>query len=372
MAPATGASHHIRMGIEQLSAYADVIPMLPTYRHRELPAAEDISCTRVQGLISVLRHTGFWGLFRDLRDFAQGLRLGWTLSTAVKKEGCDAAYVRAQQLQTVAFFLRFRGIKVFLEVNGLLFETRRHHLRSWLSFTYEPFERVLLQSVTHVFFVGSYGRYWKLRKPNWTEVENGIEENFEFNEPRAARCGAPLRIVMVARLMPHHRAQLLTEALLLLEKTQRDTIEVHLIGTGFEVLIEQISPLCEIHDHGFLNRKSISDVLCKMDVGLIPDGPQFSSQMKLLDYAASGCLVLAPDVVHLRNFYEGKGIRLFKRGSSSSLAAALNSLLSGDADRLQMAQLLQGFVKANLTWRSIFQRKWTVMAVHLGLGQKSE
>ena len=81
-----------------------------------------------------------------------------------------------------------------------------------------------------------------------------------------------------------------------------------------------------------------------MDCGLITDCPPYTSQMKLLDYAASGCLVLAPYVVHLENLYLGKGVLFFTRRESTSLADKLKALILGDIAANEMAQTLQKHV----------------------------
>ncbi len=67
-------------------------------------------------------------------------------------------------------------------------------------------------------------------------------------------------------------------------------------------------------DHGFIGRSCVGDLLRSMDIGVIPNCPPYGSQMKLLDYAAAGCLVLAPDVPHLVNFYSDQGVCFFEAG----------------------------------------------------------
>ena len=65
-------------------------------------------------------------------------------------------------------------------------------------------------------------------------------------------------------------------------------------------LRNKISPGIKTINHGFVKSKDIGNLLTKMDIGLIPGGPLYNSQMKFLDYAAAGCLVIAADIIHLK------------------------------------------------------------------------
>lgn len=120
-------------------------------------------------------------------------------------------------------------------------------------------------------------------------------------------------------------------------------------------------------DHGFVARDEIGALLRDMDCGLIPDSPPFASQMKLLDYAACGCLVLAPDVFHITNFYADKGVHFFERGDSASLANALQALICGRTPVGDMARELQSHIQETYTWEAIFARKWMIIRATCGL-----
>jgi glycosyltransferase involved in cell wall biosynthesis len=354
--PTTGANQHIRMGMRELAKHAELIPFLPAVPNST--ASEAPKVANKPAWFRRLSTSGVWGAARDLRDFGRNSVNGWKLAKVIKSAGCEAAYVRVEAMQPISLFLRWRKIKVFLEANGLQHISRKSRFRSWLSWSYRPFEKYIYRKADHIFFVGSYGQYWHLDSDYWTEVENGVEP--EMFQTRKAIVGAqrPIKLVLLARLVAHHNGILISKAIRKLEPAIRSQIEVHLVGSGFEKLKEELLPLCQIKDHGFVDRNNIGSLLQQMDIGLIPDGPAYASQMKLLDYAANGCLVLAPDLLHLKNFYSGKGVLFFSQKDSTSLAKKIELLVDGDISADRMARELQQHICGTYTWDSIFARKW--------------
>lgn len=367
--PTTGASQHIRMGMRELTKRTELIQFLAP--PQKIAASRPSRASKKAKWIKRLSTSGAWGAARDLRDFGRNTLQGWKLAKTIELAGCSAAYVRVEALHPISIFLRWRNIKVFLEANGLQHISRRSRFRSWLSWSYRPFEKYIYRKADHIFFVGSYGQYWHLDSDNWTEVENGVEP--EMFQMRKATVGAhrPIKLVLVARLVAHHNGKLLSKAIGQLEPAIRSQIEVHLVGSGFGQLKLQLEPLCRIEDHGFVDRKHIGPLLQRMDCGLIPDCPPYGSQMKLLDYAANGCLVMAPDVFHLKNFYSGQGVLFFTQNDSSSLAGQLEALVLGDVAANDMALKLQKHVQNTYTWDAIFDRKWSKILEVCGHGRIS-
>lgn len=113
------------------------------------------------------------------------------------------------------------------------------------------------------FFVGSYGDYWRLRGANWRNVENGVEDSFlaQFAESRIDSGNAgKMHVVFIARLMPHHKSELLGDALKHLSRESRRADCTHLIGSGFETLVKDIGEGVSLIHHGFLDREQLNEV----------------------------------------------------------------------------------------------------------------
>ncbi|HIG21939.1 MAG TPA: glycosyltransferase family 1 protein [Henriciella sp.] len=360
MDPTTGARQHINMGLRELGKHTEVIRFLPP--HPKKVVASSPRCAPTTGFLGWVKTTGLWGAGRDLRDALYNFREAWRLVKEIENCGCHLAYVRVHALHPLPIFLKCRGISVFLEANGLQFASRKARFRSWLSWLYRPFERYTYRNADHVFFVGSYGQFWQLSEDNWTEVENGIEP--ELIQPRSSRIatGNRLRVVLLARLMAHHKGHILPAAITRLPPRIKERLEIHLVGSGLEQLERDLAPLCHVENHGFVSREEIGKLLKRMDCGLIPDCPAYGSQMKLLDYAASGCLVLAPEVFHLKQFFDGKGVFFFKRRDPANLAERLEAIMMGDQSTDAMARALQTHVQQQYTWSAIFDRKWEIIS----------
>ncbi|MDB4433035.1 hypothetical protein N9135_01815 [Akkermansiaceae bacterium] len=350
MDPTTGAHQHIRVGIRELSKHFSVIPFLPVFQKQKAL----VTSQPVAG-VSVVKRGGLYGALRDCRDFFRLTRQAWVVAAQVKGVGCSLAYVRVQGLSPVSLFLKWRGVDVFLEANGLQFESRKRRFTSAMSCLYRPFERWVYSSANHVFFVGSYGDYWKLPTDNWTNVENGIESELLEIKALPKSMGPPFRLCLLARLVGHHQVGVLIDAIKSLESQVAKKIELHLIGSGFDYLISECAPFITVVDHGFQVRGKLPKLLQTMHAGIIPGVPKYQSQMKLFDYAVNGCLVIAPRTFHLENCFGGKGICFFEPGSSSSLMLSLSAIVNASGS--DGATKLYQSIKKDYTWDNIFSRK---------------
>ncbi len=231
MDPTTSAFQHISMGIRELSKHADLVQFLPS-----LPSGgKPNPLVRGQSPKATgFRNTMIWGAVRDLRDLARNMRYGWRIARQVKAFGCKAAYVRVEGLQPISIFLMLLGVKVFLEANGLQFQSRKSRFKSLFTCLYEPFERFIYTKADHVFFVGSYGQYWRLSSQNWTDVENGIECEMLQGRAHLPCADKPLKVVLLAHLVAHHKGSLLVDAIKEAPLSVQKSIELHLIGSGFD------------------------------------------------------------------------------------------------------------------------------------------
>ena len=354
MSPNTGAFEHIKNGIHELSKHFDLVTFLPkNNQSHKSEKTFDPSKKKIW-----YKQTGFWGMLRDLRDFIHNFNESKKIAHQLFSSDCKVAYIRVQGLHPLPYILKKKGVMVFLEANGLQFENRQQYFRSsWLSRLYRPFERFIYEKVEHVFFVGSYGQYWNLKKNNWSEVENGIElKHFPSrNSPPCSKL--PIKLVFLASLTKHHQANLIGKALYSIPKSYHKELELHLIGDELQNLKKKIPSSILTIDHGFIKRSEIGTLLTKMDIGLIPGGPTLNSQMKFMDYAAAGCVIIGANITHLINFYEKYGVLFFKNGSAQSLSENLVSILNGNKDFLKNVNNLESHIKKHYQWSQIFNRK---------------
>ena len=354
MLPNTGAFEHIKNGISELSKHFNLVSFLPEFPNQ----------TKVSGKFDFTKNsawykqTGFWGMLRDIRDFINNWKQAKIILNNLAGSNCKIAYIRVQGLHPLPLILRNNGYMVFLEANGLQFENRRQYFKSsWLYWLYRPFEKFIYKKADHVFFVGSYGQYWKLDTSNWSEVENGIKPE-DFPSRNFPACSKrPIKLVFLGKLTNHHNIGVLVDAIKITPLSYHKEFELHFIGSGLQNLKVNIPLSIKTIDHGFLERSKLGKLLTKMDIGLIPGGPSYNSQMKFMDYAAAGCTVIAANITHLKNFYDEHGVFFFQSNSPISLSNILKLILNGNEEINKNTNKLHNHIIKNYQWSKIFERK---------------
>lgn len=350
MDPTTGAYQHISIGIRELSKHFDLKTILPP---RQSKTVQNVAPQHQE--VSRWKASGWFGAARDVRDFLRLMVQALRIAKQVKESNCDGVYLRVQTLSPLPIILRVLQIKCFLEANGLQFQSRLDRFNSWFSQLYRPFEYLVYRTAAHVFFVGSYGDYWKLPSANWSNVENGIEQRFiEQFFGLNKRVDKPVNICLVARLVSHHQIDVLVESIRFLTDEERKGIHLHLIGSGFDYLKKELSELAVISNHGFVDHVDLAEILKKMHVGIITGGPEYASHMKLFDYAAAKVAVVAPETYHLKKWYEGKGVIFFKSGDANSMTSVFRGIIRKPEMLETSAELLYHHVSEHHTWEQVF------------------
>ena len=358
LAPTSGAHNHIMTGISEFGRHFEMWPVLPADELQK-PARVSTGKPRTEAT-----NTSRWmGSLRDLKRLAVQTRSSWTLANRLSAAGYDFIYVRSSFLDPLPLFLRFRGQPCLVESNGLQYEGIKKHYRSCLVPLNRLFEKLTYSAATHVFFVGSYGGYWKLSRDRWTNVENGVESHFldNFASPRTPP-STTLRLCFVGSLMQHHRPDVLIEVVKRLSRSHQ--IELHLVGSKLESISDSLADALPVTVHGFLERDSLATVLREMHVGLIAGAPEFASLMKLFDYGAARMAVVAPDTHHLTSWFPDDLV-FFNSGDAVSMANAIESLAH---DRQRIAKLgnqLHDRIRQEFTWEQIFSRKAEIIKQRL-------
>jgi glycosyltransferase involved in cell wall biosynthesis len=383
----SGAYQHIQMGIMHLGSDFTVQPVLSCpaeskspsilagkQRLNGAPAFYQFLAKKETGGIEGNRGVdkenqgsvggGGKGALRDMRDFVRNWRRARTALSNVHRLSPDAIYYRMAPLDPFPLLAKLRGYPVFIEANGLQFESRSRRFRSWISPIYRHFERLIYRKADHVFFVGSYGDYWNLPPHNWTNVENGVEMEFlcEFEQPRLTS-QKPVRLVFLGSLMAHHRPDVLVKAMECFSGCC-DT-ELHLVGSNLEVLSDKLGSILPVIHHGFLSRRDLAPVLATMDIGLITGAPQYQSQMKLFDYGAARLAIIAPDTIHLTSWFADQ-IVFFRNGDAEDMADRLASLVADQDGLVGLGNRLHDRLGSEFTWENIFSLKSATIIRQLG------
>ena len=133
-------------------------------------------------------------------------------------------------------------------------------------------------------------------------------------------------------------------------------IRVNLIGTGLEKVQKKlIQKNINVVNHGFVERSKIINLVSNFDIAVIPGSPQYQSSMKLFDYGAAGCAVLAPKTYNLNYWFSDE--LFFFDGTAYDLQNKLIKLISNRVLIQKYSSKLNDKIKSRFTWTQIFNYK---------------
>jgi glycosyltransferase involved in cell wall biosynthesis len=147
--------------------------------------------------------------------------------------------------------------------------------------------------------------------------------------------GSEPTLVFVGSFQPWHHVELLVESLARLMPTPRLLLAGD--GPGLAPALARARSLgvCDrIVTLGRLQQTRIPPVLAAGDIGVLPESNEYGQPMKLLEYAAAGLAIVAPDLPPVRAIIDdGVTGLLFPPGDVAGLTRAIDRLLRDSATR---------------------------------------
>ncbi|MUU77871.1 glycosyltransferase [Winogradskyella endarachnes] len=364
--PNTGAFQHISMGLRQLSNNFEIELFLNSkqidltdYTKQENVKQQDKTTKpkKIKGLI--------YGTIKDLQIFFTNLSKTRSLIKSFKAKNPKFIYERVSYLDFSGLIAcKYLKIPHFYEANGFQYKGRRRYYKSLFVGIAKILEKMVYRMSNHVFFVGSYGDFWKIDKNNWTNVENGIEKDFiiDFKEKEISEKDF-IDICFVGRLMDHQKINVFVEALSIFNS--KSQIRINLVGSGLACVESEIKNLdIQVVNHGFVSRSNIVTLLSNFDIAIISGSNPFQSCMKLFDYGAAGCAVIAPDIHNLKLWFREE--LFFFNGSSEDLSKKLDILVKNKNNLIQFyGKNLNVKVRNSFTWETIFNQKSNIIKKYL-------
>lgn len=159
----------------------------------------------------------------------------------------------------------------------------------------------------------------------------------------------------VGSFQPWHSVDLLVEALRHLEWPS-----VHLLligeGPGRSPVLRKLADYglgSRVTAPGALRGPALAQALAAADIGVLPGSNDYGQPMKLLDYAAAGLAMAAPDLAPVREVVEPERTALlFAPGDAGSLARALAHLEADPDLRSRLGGRARQEVAAPAAWSS--------------------
>ena len=235
--PISGAFNHISAGVRELSNDFNMKVYLnskqielkyhSTDEFKEVSKSVTFKKSKQKGF--------FYGTLKDLSIFFKNLLKIPKLYSCFTKQELSFVYERMAYLDFAGLIVcKILKIPHFYEVNGIFYLSRIRYYRSLFKPTAKVFEKISYCLSTHVFFIGTYGEFWKLKKFRYTNIENGIEEAnliTKYNQPK----NKIIQLCYVGRNMDFQRIDVLRNALKKL-KNHYD-FKINFIGTGYSEII---------------------------------------------------------------------------------------------------------------------------------------
>ena len=349
--PDLGPSEHIRAGLEELGKSFTmeqvVLDFYANNRHKPVESAK--ATGPLWG-----RYSKWIGLFRDLKRLFVNHLSFFSWFSRLKRLQPDFIYERSA-------YLNFNGLMIakllkiphFYEANWVHYLGMRQFYSSHFSLFAKRLEEIAYNRSDHVFFVGSQDRYLRLAHLNWSVIQNGVQNDIiQGNARHVNQFFAPVHVVMVANLMPHHRFDLLLDALPLLKHPER--LHFHFVGFRFKsALAVWPNHIAHTH-HGPVVRDRLPELFKCFHAGLVTGDQEYGSYMKLFEYAAAKLVVVCPELDNLRRTFSDKEILFFKTNDPSDLAAKLDLLCCNPQIAGKGVELYKR-VKNEFTWEAVFK-----------------
>jgi glycosyltransferase involved in cell wall biosynthesis len=347
MKPNFGPSEHIRVGMNELKKYFDI----------ELIVLGEINSNFEQNkpFKIMLNKNGFVGLLRDIKLLYNSNKGKRELTRKIIEKGdIDFIYERGQYLDFRGIrCAKELGIKHFYEVNWINYLGIKQFYYSWFNSLAKRLEEWSYSYSHFNFIVGSQNTLIKIDEKKFRIIQNGMYKSvFDQNNQLINEKKGKLKIVYVANLMPHHRFDLLIEALNMIKSI--DDIELHFIGYNFQEHFKSLPKNLKYIFHGHISQNEIHKYLSNANVGIITGGPSYSSFMKLFEYSAYKLAVICPDLENVKKIFSDDEVLFFENNSNKSLAYILENITC-DFHKVKFhGEKLYEKSKKCFTWENIY------------------
>jgi len=287
--------------------------------------------------------------------------------TAVERGAAPDAVLERLALDSDAGLVLARRLRVPLvvEINAPLDEeARRFRGREPTPEMLER-QRRLLEGADLVYVVSDalaeYAWARGARRGRVRVLPNGVD-TASFVGPRMRReDGAPVRVGFVGAFRPWHGLELLVDACAC-ARAQGAPIELELIGDGplREPLERRVAARGLAAHVRFLGARPHADVpgfLLGVDVAVVAapeDVDYYFSPLKLYEYAAAGCAIVAPRAGQVEaRFRHGEDALLVPPGNTSALAEGIVALAADAPLRVRLGDAARARARAEFDWRIV-------------------
>lgn len=358
----SGAYVHTMVGYEQLSRYYNLV-WLKSKKNKEFQIQNlENSISKSSFLKRKLHSIGIIGTIKDLLLLVQELISIPKKIYILKKRNIKFVYQRAHYLG-YAWLVACKILKTphFYEVNGIFSLDKSGYRKSLIYGIARFVEKQMYRFTDKGFFVGGINEIIGITGENAVIIQNGIDKEYlikaeQLFNKHIVQTQNKIKIVFVGHIMQHHRLDLLIDALCLLNNP--NNFELHILGKENPNVKILIPSDLNIKYYGVVKHSELPKILSQFQIGIIPYGKDYFSNMKLFTYCASHLLVIAPNTKNFKRIFSNSQVLFFENKNIKSLAKVLERVLNiQENERLNMINNAYALVKNNYTWEVIFRKK---------------
>lgn len=313
--------------------------------------------------VAILRRLlpGFLG---ELAELAYNLPAWWRLRRAYRSFRPDFVYERCNlYFLAGALLARLDGAVLFLEVNSPLAEERARFGGLWLRWLAAGLERWTWRSAARVLPVtrvlGDMLVVQGVDDARIRVVPNGIvPARFP---PRAPAAGPGVVLGFVGFVRAWHGLDTVIDALA--TEAEAASLTLVVVGDGpvreeLEAQAARLGVAERVRFTGLVAHDAVAGHVLGFDIALQPSVTAYASPLKIFDYMAAGCAIVAPDQPNIREILEdGRTALLFDPSAPGAQWAAIGRLLREPGLRVALGQAArEELLRRDYTWRGNARR----------------
>jgi glycosyltransferase involved in cell wall biosynthesis len=295
----------------------------------------------------------------ELAELAYNAAAYRKLRRAAREFRPDLIYERYNLFYLAGALLARRyGIRFYLEVNAPIAEERSRFGTLALQRLAHRVERFTWRSADCVLAVSGVLKDMIVAAGTSATrvrvVPNGIVlERFPHREPKVELRNVMLGFVGFVR--PWHGL----DAVIRCMATDRDLADLSLtvIGTGpvlphLRHLAQELGIAARVHFSGLIDHEAVPKHVAQFDIALQPKVTPYASPLKIFDYMAAGCAIVAPDQPNIREILlDGETAVLFDPAKPESLRDAIRRLTGDPLLRARLGAAARGELeRREYTW----------------------
>lgn len=294
---------------------------------------------------------------------------GWLfikLLRAVLKHKPDAIYERYNLYQPAGILVsKLTNTPIFLEVNAPLYEERARYSGGialpWLAkkierFTWRNADRVFpVTSVLSSIIEKDIGKSRHLHV-----VHNGVKTDVAKNTPAPTyQEGQEITIGFVGFM---HLTCGVENVISLMAEKKNLPVKLVCIGDGprAEALMKMAVELGvqdKVDFKGLVDRETIFSEIKKFDIALQPAVTAYASPLKMFEYMAAGCLIIAPDQPNIHEILDKKSALFFNPGDTDSFKKTLEDAIQKyDQHQEKRTEAQKVIIEKRFTWENNVER----------------